>query len=329
MGYAAINVGPDDLTLDVGFLQSLRKASDLPLVSSNLLDAKGRHLFLPYVIKTFRGRRIAIFGIVDPRSKTAPTSVQFADPVTSIQTLIPAVREKHADILVALTQEGLEDDLRLARALPNLSLILGKSDRDFPGFREVVGKTAVFSTEEKGRRLGRIALNPKTSRMGSHGMVEMDKSVGEDANLKTMVDAYNAMVVSLFKLNARGDAKLLADACAGCHEREYSKWQQTDHARAYLSLVSMKREFDPECLRCHTTRFEAPGGFNMNDQQAQLRNVQCEACHGPAGEHASNPLGTKLRNPISQSTCTGCHTVDQAPTFKEEYAQYLERVRCR
>ncbi len=329
MGYDAINIGPDDLALDVGFLQSLRRASNLPLLSSNLLDARGRHLFPPYVVKRFGGRRVAIFGIVDPQSKTPSPSIHFADPVTSIQALIPAVKRKRVDILIALTQEGLEDDLRLANAIPSLALVLGKSSGDLPGLRKTMGKTGIFSAEEKGKRLGRIAIDPITSRVVTHDMVEIDRGLGDDPEVTTLIDAYNTMVVSLFRLNATGDTNLRADACAGCHEREYARWQRTDHARAYLSLLSMNREFDPECLRCHTTRFEVPGGFSMRDQPAQLRHVQCEACHGPAGEHASNPPQTKLPGAIPQSTCTGCHTIEQAPTFREEYAQYLERVKCR
>jgi hypothetical protein len=143
-----------------------------------------------------------------------------------------------------------------------------------------------------------------------------------------MVTAYNEKVIRLFTLARTQIEKLRAQACSQCHEAEYVHWQKTSHAKAYASLVQISREFDPECLRCHTTRFNEPGGFTMHDQQAELRQVQCEACHGEAGGHMENP---KLEKPMKPdiSTCTKCHTSEQSPGFSKQSREYFEKVKCR
>lgn len=110
--------------------------------------------------------------------------------------------------------------------------------------------------------------------------------------------------------------------CQECHPKEHKIWANTRHAGAYTTLVNKKnpslRQFDPECIVCHTVGFKNPEGFNdlpRAELQALLKNkagkaaieaavmqhnsklaaVGCESCHGPAGAHANgNPDDTKL-----------------------------------
>jgi hypothetical protein len=45
------------------------------------------------------------------------------------------------------------------------------------------------------------------------------------------------------------------------------------------------------------------------------RGVQCEACHGPAGDHTA---GTSRTGPVRvppSAVCEGCHS-DKSPKFK-------------
>ena len=66
-------------------------------------------------------------------------------------------------------------------------------------------------------------------------------------------------------------------------------WEKSAHGNAYKSLVDAKRpsnrQFDPECIVCHTVGFGYESGFFDADKTNQLRNVGCENCHGPGGEH--------------------------------------------
>jgi hypothetical protein len=106
-----------------------------------------------------------------------------------------------------------------------------------------------------------------------------------------------------------------SDACKTCHKAEYAIWKETDHAKhAFASLVKANkpslREFDPECVVCHTTGFKHPEGWNELPQQQlkalvaakagvpairlalkaqndKLASVGCESCHGPGSAHVT------------------------------------------
>ena len=44
-------------------------------------------------------------------------------------------------------------------------------------------------------------------------------------------------------------------------------------------------EHDSRCLPCHTTGYGQPGGFVSVGETPHMKDIQCEACHGPAGLH--------------------------------------------
>jgi len=327
MGYDAVNVGPYDLALGVGFLKSLEKTYRIRFISTNLVDAKGRFLFQPYVLKSVGHTRVAIFGIADRMSVPHSASAYAIDPLESIMRAVTQVKGK-ADFLVALTEQESAQDRRLAEAFPDLNLVLRGKSSDYPRDPIMVGKTSIFEIGNRGQRVGRITVARGETGIPRWEVAEMDKAVREDPGIRAMIAEYNGEVVRLFKLGRAQTETLKAEMCSKCHQPEYVQWQKTAHAKAYTSLVQISREFDPECLRCHTTRFNAPGGFSMRDQQAGLRNVQCDACHGRANGHLKNPKQEKPAKP-DMSTCVTCHTPQQSPAFAEKYREYLERVRCR
>ena len=91
-----------------------------------------------------------------------------------------------------------------------------------------------------------------------------------------------------------------SDACKGCHAGAFKIWEKSTHSNAYKSLVDAKRpsnrQFDPECIVCHTVGFGYESGFFDADKAKQLRNVGCENCHGPGSEHiAAEASGVKVK----------------------------------
>ena len=79
-------------------------------------------------------------------------------------------------------------------------------------------------------------------------------------------------------------------ACAGCHAAEFAKWQAAPHSKAMNTLEKLAkrpslREFDGECVKCHTVGFDHPTGYVDNVKTPGLRDVGCESCHGPGSGH--------------------------------------------
>jgi hypothetical protein len=112
--------------------------------------------------------------------------------------------------------------------------------------------------------------------------------------------------------------------CVVCHKPQGEVWQKSAHANAWASLVKLGNEKDPECVRCHSVGFRAPGGFaeiaravhERGGGQADFRNVQCEDCHGPRAAHPeSHEVGVHFP---TIDVCRRCHDAAHDPTFGPE-----------
>jgi Cytochrome c554 and c-prime len=80
--------------------------------------------------------------------------------------------------------------------------------------------------------------------------------------------------------------------CKQCHVAAFKVWEKSAHSKAYKSLVEPEkpnppsnRQYDPECIVCHTVGFGYETGFFDEKKTANLKDVGCESCHGPCSEH--------------------------------------------
>jgi hypothetical protein len=153
-----------------------------------------------------------------------------------------------------------------------------------------------------------------------------------DEAVSRAVAAYQASLRDL-NLSVAGQVKPLPPGgqgyagqaeCAPCHADAVQFWERTPHARAWKTLEDDNKTFDVECVGCHVTGWQLPGGSALG-HTAGLESVQCEACHGPSSRHAEvggGEAGTRRYAP--PDTCTTCHNPLHSPKFN--YAEYLKRV---
>ncbi|HEX7079256.1 MAG TPA: metallophosphoesterase, partial [Candidatus Eisenbacteria bacterium] len=88
-----------------------------------------RYLATPYVRRTWHGVRVIVFGLttgsLDRIVRPGPNGgVAVADPVAVARRLVPSLRA-NADVLIALTHIGVDEDRRLADLVPGIDLIVG------------------------------------------------------------------------------------------------------------------------------------------------------------------------------------------------------------
>ncbi len=111
--------------------------------------------------------------------------------------------------------------------------------------------------------------------------------------------------------------------CGVCHVGTHAAWaNESGHAGAYASLAEIGMQNNAYCLGCHTVGTvaagaadaRANGGYDEIPVTA-LRNVQCENCHGPGGDHP----GTTPRLPatLAAVNCGVCHNGAHHPTYDE------------
>jgi hypothetical protein len=148
------------------------------------------------------------------------------------------------------------------------------------------------------------------------------KRVKKDDLLAKVVRSPHQTQLNPLVIKKYGGARFVgSDVCASCHTEEAGGWAKTRHAHALDTLVKATRpslrQFDPECVVCHTVGLHNPGGYNdlpasvlddlkqkgatpaavakrLAKHNANLANVGCESCHGPGSAHANNPSDADL-----------------------------------
>jgi hypothetical protein len=116
------------------------------------------------------------------------------------------------------------------------------------------------------------------------------------------------------------------EECTFCHKEAAAFWKTTVHARAWQTLVSVGKDADYDCVKCHVTGWEEPGGANLAFNES-LRDVQCEVCHGPGSLHVAADGKEKKSSLVRappEDVCLRCHTHEHSDTF--DYQAYLRDV---
>jgi hypothetical protein len=106
--------------------------------------------------------------------------------------------------------------------------------------------------------------------------------------------------------------------CSPCHAEEHRFWQGTPHAVAYKTLERQDKQFNLDCVECHVTGYEKPGGSTVT-LVSDFKNVQCETCHGPGSRHVDSPSNPDFiqKSPEKSLCAPACH---HPPHVKENWS---------
>jgi len=116
-----------------------------------------------------------------------------------------------------------------------------------------------------------------------------------------------------------------ARPCASCHTAAYLWWKGSAHGHAYDSLRQRNAEYNFDCIGCHVTGFEKPGGSSLSRVEP-LEDVGCESCHGPGSLHIEDPRDHRLPEQPPLHSCSTCHDEAHSPEFSE--AAFVARLRA-
>jgi hypothetical protein len=100
---------------------------------------------------------------------------------------------------------------------------------------------------------------------------------------------------------ATGQAAYLGvEACLGCHGAAYEVWKKTRHAGAYQTLARDHKEYNLDCVGCHVTGYQRPGGSTVTHNQA-LRGVQSMPRSGVAARRGHRQPRSHRQEPRQQA----------------------------
>jgi len=130
MGTDAYTVGERDLALGLPVLRQLAKRASFPFLAANLHDADGRPVFAGSTVKTVAGLKVGILGLLG-KETGAPTEILSAakltlvDPVATAKAEVARLRQDGAELIVLLSHLGRRETDAVARAVPEIGLVVG------------------------------------------------------------------------------------------------------------------------------------------------------------------------------------------------------------
>lgn len=167
MQYDAITLGnnefksTDDISAQKILLERINQAN-FPVLCANVIDAQtGSYLAgtQPYIIKEYGEVKVAIFGITS--TKTAfyrqAKGWKVTDPIRAGETIVNELAGK-ADIILALTHIGVNQDRILADKIVNISAIIGGDSHTVLSKPEIINNIPVVQAGDNGKYLGRLDL---------------------------------------------------------------------------------------------------------------------------------------------------------------------------
>ena len=161
VGYDGMCVGNHEFDHGVDVLERLLAAARVPALLANVRQPSGERLAgtRPYRIVERGGIRIALVGLVsrDTPVITHPSAgeLSFEDPIAELER-VRSELEGRADWILPLTHIGVGADRELARAHPDLDLIVGGHSHTFLREGTQEGTTRIVQVGSKASSIGRV-----------------------------------------------------------------------------------------------------------------------------------------------------------------------------
>ena len=321
MSFDVIAPGALDLTLAPSQLRALSRESQRPLLARG--PAGELQMLRQSVIHEVGGMQVAV------------TSAPNAEEVARLRAL-------GAKIVIGLPHEGADADAASGAD------VLVRSGKAGTPQAEVAGGALLLSGGHHGEQLlvtdlwpaqttrpVRLLERAPASTPAAHSIavmrrLELSSTAPRDPAIRALLDQLFARI-NAHHGNARDEPPALkpgqagyvgARTCAACHTQAYLWWRRSPHGRAFDTLRKRGRELDLDCIGCHVTGFEKPGGASVSALD-ELRGVGCESCHGAGSAHVENPREAKVNvsRAVPAHQCTSCHDRDHSDTFRYERAR--------
>ena len=366
MVYRTIGLGTSELRLAPTEVVSTIDGQT-HFVSANVgLLGMDNEFTAPFRVMEGDGMKIGVTSVALPPKEQPLQNPDLAlvSPAEGLKKVMPKLLAQKCDQLVLLVapcmgaNESLDETTtrraaeELARQFPKFNLVVIATDSDPPAenLKPIAGtEVKMIELSHKSMYVGVAAFYDDAARPIRYQRVPLDARFRESEAMKEVMAAYQdqlkeAGLVGLGALPRQHQQKgkfVGSQTCGDCHTKAFEIWKKTPHSHALATLdnVNPPRQFDPECLSCHVTGWDAKAyvpyisGFASRQKTPLLADNGCENCHGPGSEHvaaendgANQKVLDRLRqqmrltiaeakNPDSPRGCARCHDLDNSPNY--------------
>jgi len=218
-------LSPGNHEFDYG-IEAVRKLSArFRTISANIYPQPGVLPELrPYAVLTAKsGIKLVVFGLIqtEPGSglpSTHPdkvTGLRFSEPLAKALEL----KKLRADgqVFIGLTHIGHDQDLLLAKKMPELDLIIGGHSHTRVETQEIVNGVLIAQAGSDGQFLGRVDLLVKDGRVveKKSRLIDLSKVKDEDETIKAMIVKFHQNP-AMARIIARAPLEITGKNALGC-----------------------------------------------------------------------------------------------------------------
>ena len=356
-----MGIGAHDLAGGLGLLKELQERHNTTWLSMNLVDPEKKEpVFTPYLITEVGGLKIALLGLTDDQGGHNDEDEQDKGYIVlPWQDLLPqtlAEVKKKVDLTILLSSYSYEVNKEIAETVDGLHMILESGHAAPTTEPYPVENTLIAQTGTRGKYLGmmRIEWNKagkwsEPTRNSSpdndtckyiNQFIPLNTSLPEDPEVKKIIDQTIQKVNEINKkrISRAGlNQPLLtlqdvagSEKCQECHADQMKIWQDSRHAQAWTTLEKKNQQFNEDCLLCHVTLpfYDADrvkAGNLLLMMPKTLKNIGCEACHGPGAAHSAGKGKIPAARP-DEKVCLQCHTPEHDDNFI--FSDKARKLKC-
>ncbi len=228
LDYDAVALGNHEFNWGKKALMKLTEAFNTAVLCANLVNEDGSPPpFAGFTVIERNGVKIAVIGLVTPEtSRRAPAQAtagwQFLEPAQAVRSVLPLLPHD-CDLVVGLTHIGVSDDHKLARAVPELDLIVGGHSHTPLTEVEYSGETPIVQAGRYGEYLGVLELLVDTEKNSvkvvSYRLMRFDEESPVLGKAQEIVNRYAAeLEPALKRVVAHLPAPLLNRSIQGSYD---------------------------------------------------------------------------------------------------------------
>jgi 5'-nucleotidase len=195
------NFGQHDFDAGTANTLELVKKSKFTWISSNLIGKDGKPFgnVPDYQIYEKQGIRIGVIGLTSAMDTTTQDdNVKQSDVINSAKTAVEKLKkEQKPDLIIALTQEPVQDDKLLLKEVPDIRVVFTEEEAEEKSFVydfDGTGKRYIFSPQGNMGSIIRLNISKAADGQLTLGneILKVDETVKEDAQLAGLAKEYQS-----------------------------------------------------------------------------------------------------------------------------------------
>jgi 5'-nucleotidase len=204
LGLDVAALGNHEFDFGTEVLMQRLQESHFPWLAANVFlkkqAIKEQASILPYTLKTLDGLKIGFMGLLTPETTVSSfpgKHVRIIPPLSVVQSTLAKLEAAGADVIVAVTHQGMPEDKQLATLYgKQLAIIMGGHEHTL--MQAIANGVPVFKVGSDAQQLGKIDLwidsESKAVNSIDWELIAVDEHVAPDAETQALIDSFEQQV---------------------------------------------------------------------------------------------------------------------------------------